>query len=69
MSPLPPSISTSILYLSGYFVNRKLEILCSKIRKQVHKELVGVCHARNEICRSCAKRYMLDRSILDYPVQ
>ena len=32
MSPLPPSISTSILYLSGYFVNRKLTILISKIR-------------------------------------
>ena len=32
MSPLPPSISTSILYLSGNFVNRKLEISISKIR-------------------------------------
>ena len=42
MSPLPPSISTSILYLSGYFVNRKLTILISKIQKQVHKELVRV---------------------------
>ena len=32
MSPLPPSISIFILYLSGNFVNRKLEIPSSKIR-------------------------------------
>ena len=32
MSPLPPSISTFILYLLGNFVNRKLEIPSSKIR-------------------------------------
>ena len=66
MSPLPPSISTSILYLSGYFVNRKPTILISKIRKQVHIELVRVWHARNGTCHSCAKRYVLGRSVLGY---
>lgn len=35
MSPLPPSISTYILYLSVNFVNRKLEISSYKISKFV----------------------------------
>ena len=35
MSPLPPSISTYILYLSVNFVNRKLKISSYKISKFV----------------------------------